>query len=110
MSYTLSRCLSSTTPTIHSPLTFCTQEKYQKKVADLNRVCAVWKRKYEGAMSIVGDKDVEILQTKHELLNKERQLIEKNAQIQAQSVSLAQFISKKECMDFFTGAHPDFGE
>ena len=79
-------------------------------MADLNRVCTTWKRKYEEAMSEVGDKDVEILQLKHELLNKERQLIEKNAQIQAQSATLAQFISKKECMDFFAGADPDFEE
>jgi DNA-binding sugar fermentation-stimulating protein len=58
-------------------------------MADLNRVCTTWKRKYEEAMSEAGDKGVEILQLKHELLNKERQLIEKNAQIQAQSATLA---------------------
>jgi hypothetical protein len=61
-------------------------------------------------MSKIGDKDVEILQLKHELLNKEQQLIEKNAQIHAQSARLAHFISKKECMDFFAGAHRDFKE
>jgi hypothetical protein len=53
---------------------------------------------------------VEILQHKHEILNQKRQLIEKNAQIQAQRARLAQFISKKECMDFFAGTHPDFEE
>ena len=91
-------------------LTPNTQEKYQGKMADLNRACPTWKRKYEESMSQVEDRDVEILQHKHELLNKERQLIEKNAQIQAQSARFAQFISRKECMDFFAGAHPDFEE
>ena len=110
MPYPLPRYLSSTNPELPLPLLPSTQEKYQEKMADLNRVCNTWKRKYEEAMSEVGDKDVEILQFKHELLNKERQLIEKNAQIQAQSATLAQFISKKECMDFFAGAHPDFEE
>jgi len=99
-----------TTPELPLPLPPNTQEKYQGKMADLNRVYATWKRKYEEAMSEVKDRDVEILQNKHELLNKERQLIEKNAQIQAQSARLAQFISRKECMDFFVGVHLDFKE
>jgi len=37
-------------------------------------------------------------------------LIEKNAQILAQSARLAQFISRKECMDFFAGVHPNVEE
>jgi len=110
MPYTLPRYLSLTTPELPLPLPPNTQEKYQGKMADLNRVYATWKRKYEEAMSEVKDRDVEILQNKHELLNKERQLIEKNAQIQAQSARLAQFISRKECMDFFVGVHLDFKE
>jgi len=110
MPYTLPRYLSSTTPKLPLPLPPNTQEKYQGKMVDLKRVCATWKRKYEEAMSQVEDRDVEILQHKHELLDKERQLIEKNVQIQAQSARLAQFISRKECMDFFAGVHPDFEE
>jgi len=110
MPYTLPRYLSSTTPELPLPLPPNTQEKYQGKMADLNRVCATWKRKYEEAMSKVEDNDVEILQHKHELLNKERQLIEKKAQIQAQSARLAQFISRKECIDFFAAVHPNFEE
>jgi hypothetical protein len=108
MPYPLPRYLSSTTPELPLPLPPTTQEKYQEKMTDLSRVCGTWKRKYEEAMSKMEDKDVEILQHKHEILNKERQLIEKNAQIQAQSARLAQFISKKECMDFFAGAPLDF--
>jgi hypothetical protein len=71
-------------------------------------VSATWKRKYEEAMRKVKYMDGEIEQHKFELLTQRRQLIEKDAQIQAQSARLAQFISKKECMDFFAGAHPDF--
>jgi len=110
MPYTLPRYLSSTTSELPLPLPPNTQEKYQGKMVDLNRVCATWKRKYEEAMSEVKYRDVEILQHKHELLNKKRQLIEKNSQIQAQSARLAQFISRKECMNFFAGVHPDFEE
>jgi hypothetical protein len=58
-------------------------------------VSATWKRKYEEAMRKVKYRDGEIEQHKYELLMQRRQLIEKDAQIQAQSARLAQFISKK---------------
>jgi len=70
--YTLPRYLSSTTPELPLLLPPNTQEKYQGKMADLKRMCATWKRKYEEAMSQVKDRDVEILQHKRKLLNKER--------------------------------------
>jgi hypothetical protein len=110
MPYPLPRYLSSTTPEQPFPLPPTTQEKYLEKMADLSRVCYTWKRKYEEAMAQVADRDLTIVLQQDTILKKEQQLIKKNSQIQAQSVKLAQFISKKERMDFFAGADSDFEE
>jgi hypothetical protein len=110
MPYPLPRYLSSTTPEQPFPLPPTTQEKYLEKMADLSRVCYTWKRKYEEAMAQVADRDLTIVLQQDTILKKEQQLIKKNSQIQAQSAKLAQFISKKERMDFFAGADSDFEE
>lgn len=110
MPYPQQRLTTSTIPTMPLPLPPKTQEESQEREAVLILENATLKRKYDEAMLKMETMSGKIEQQEHELLEQKEQIAKKDAQIQAQSVTLAQFISKKERMDFFTGAHPDFEE
>ena len=59
---------------------------------------------------MVKDMDEVIRKQNNEIHKQWQQMIERDAQIQAQSTRLSQFISARERRDFFEGAHPDFEE
>ncbi|AES78817.2 hypothetical protein MTR_7g046110 [Medicago truncatula] len=108
--YHLPRYLSSTTPAPSLPLAPETVGECQEELAESNCVGAIWKRKYDEAMLKMETMSGKIEQQDHEIRKQKQQIVEKDAQIQAQSTRLAQFISAKERWDFFKDAHSDSEE
>ena len=107
MPFTVPRLVSSTTPSSSLPLPSKTMREHQEQLDSKDREVATWKRKYEEALVMVKDKD-EVIRKQHSEIRKQRQqMILRDAQIQAQSTRLSQFISARERRDFFVGTHLD---
>ena len=107
MPYVVPRLVSATTPSSSLPLPSKTMGEHQEQLDSKDREVATWKRKYEEALVMVKDRD-EVIRKQHSEIRKQRQqMILRDAQIQAQSTRLSQFISARERRDFFVGTHLD---
>ena len=81
--------------------------EHQEQLDSKDREVATWKRKYEEDLVMVKDRE-EVIRKQHSEIRKQRQqMILRDAQIQAQSTRLSQFISARERRDFFVGTHLD---
>jgi len=111
MPYTLSRVPSSTTPAPPLPVLPENVEEFQYQLAEMTRERNNWKRKYEMVMAQMETKDGLIEQKDREILKLGQLIVKQNDLLQQKDDILRRDSKrKKEYMDMFAGAHPDFEE
>jgi len=109
MPYTLSRFPSPTTLVPPQPILPETVEEFQYQLAEVTRERNNWKRRYEVEMVQMEAKDGQIEQKDHKILKLSQIIVKKNDLLQRKDDLLKRDPKrKKEYMDLFAGAHPDF--
>ena len=109
MPYPLQRVPSSTSSSTPSPIPLETREDFQEQLTEAKLERDTWQRRAREAELKNETLSGEIERLKHQLLDQNRRLIEKDDLLRRKDALLGQDVSRKrKFMELFDGPHPDF--